>query len=806
MNSNVNYRVTRIFHWMIVIGVVLMWVSCAEVFDLPESSSAPRITRISPDSGAVGMRVLISGRHFSKTLNENAVKFNGKDAVVEAALDTQLVALVPDHAGTGRIQVTVGKLAIEGPVFTFFETPIITSISPLEGKPGTVVTLYGKYFDMNATNNVVRFGGKIGTVIPPALDSVLTVSVPADAETGPVTVTVHGIVGIGPRFVVLPGTTPAHSITGITPTSGQAGTVVTITGVNFDPTPANNVVKFNGLTAVVNTANATTLTAVAPVGGTTGLVSVTINDITANGPTFTYVDNTPVPTITNYDPNQGFVGDVVAIVGTNFSNVVTGNIVKFNGVSAVVSQASATLLKVTVPLGATTGPITVTVGTKTATGPTFTILDNSPTITGFTPGSGPVGTPVTITGTNFGTDPAAALIMFNGVLAPTQQITPTSLITVVPVGATTGKITVTVLAKTGTSINNFIVNGGSGSLTSTGNLNYGRYSHTATLLNDGKVLIAGGRGEIGNIQQDIAPCEIYDPATGTFTLTGSLTTPRAGHSAFLLGNGKVIVIGGRADGTWANVVELYDPATGQWANAGSMAVLGVQGNTPVYRSSGKSAMLLDGRILTAGGGYLIGGNQAEIYDPATSQSILTAAMPDGDRINHAIIRLTSGVVLVAGGSAYVTNSVVYDPADAWGITGTLATRQLTWEAATVALLPNGKVLHAGGADTDGRTNTCQLFDPATGQWTYTGEMSYPRSALISLTLSNGKVLVVGGQAGNAIPAEVYDQATGQWTLTDSPVPVRSGHTLTLLGNGQVLIAGGAGSSSGGIQASHLYTP
>ncbi|MEO5978966.1 MAG: IPT/TIG domain-containing protein, partial [Chryseolinea sp.] len=744
MNSNASYSASRFFFWMIFVGVGLLWISCADVFDLPGPSKAPRIISISPDSGGAAMRVLISGRNFSKTLGENGVKFNEIDAVVVAALDTQLVALVPAHAGTGIIRVTVNKLAVEGPVFTFFETPIVDRISPMEGKPGTVVTIYGKYFDTNATNNIVRFGGKIGTVIPPAKDSVLTVTVPADAVTGLLTVTISGIVGVGPQFVVLPSNTPVHSITGITPNNGQAGTVVTITGVNFDPTPTNNIVQFNGLAAEVISASATTLTVVAPIQGTTGLVSVTINNLTANGSIFTYVDNALTPTIANYDPNLGYVGDIVAIVGTNFSAVPASNTVKFNGVTAVVSQASTTLLQVTVPIGATTGTVSVTVGTKTGTGPIFNVLDNSPTITSFTPTSGPVGTAVTITGTNFGTDPAAAVIMFNGVLASTQQITPTSLITVVPNGATTGKITVTVYGKTGTSPLVFTVTSGQSGLAMTGGLSYPRSGHTATLLPNGKVLIAGGSGPNATFM----PCEIYDPATGVFSVTGTLNTTRGEHNAFLLSNGKVLVIGGHQGTTTANICEVYDPATEQWTEAGSMANLGLPAN-PTYRfGSGRAVMLADGRVLATGGGnaFLANGFKAEIYDPTTAVSTLTDVMPDGDRVFHTNTLLNNGKVLLAGEDHGndANNTLLFDPAtNAWTTTGKLA---LNRTYATATLLADGKVLLAGGYEyiNSATTAICTLYDPASGTWTNTGTMVRARLNFASVRLPDGKVLVVGG--------------------------------------------------------------
>ena len=109
---------------------------------------------------------------------------------------------------------------------------------------------------------------------------------------------------------------------------------------------------------------------------------------------------------------------------------------------------------------------------------------------------------------------------------------------------------------------------GSGSFQRTGSLNVARGAFTATLLQNGEVLVAGG----GDVNKNfLASAELYNPSTGKWTFTGSMTTARAGHEAALLPSGKVLVAGGvDASGSTLASAELYDPSTGTWTATGSM--------------------------------------------------------------------------------------------------------------------------------------------------------------------------------------------------------------------------------------------
>jgi gliding motility-associated-like protein len=154
-------------------------------------------------------------------------------------------------------------------------------------------------------------------------------------------------------------------ITNFTPTSGAVGTSVIINGANFSTTPANNIVAFNGTTAVVTASTATSITTSVPTGATTGKISVTVAGNSATSASdFTVIQP---PTITSFTPLSGTVGTTVTITGTNFSTTPANNVAAFNGTTAVVTASTATSITTSVPTGATTGRISVIVAGNTAT-------------------------------------------------------------------------------------------------------------------------------------------------------------------------------------------------------------------------------------------------------------------------------------------------------------------------------------------------------------------------------------------------------------------------------------------------------
>lgn len=344
-----------------------------------------------------------------------------------------------------------------------------------------------------------------------------------------------------------------------------------------------------------------------------------------------------------------------------------------------------------------------------------------------------------------------------------------------------------------------------GTWTLTGKLNTSRAGHIATLLPNGKVLIAGGKFvEFPTfVTQFLASAELYDPATGTWTLTGAMGTPRGGFSpqrpsAAALTGGKVLVVGGRlSQNNSALNAEVYDSASGTWAPTA---------NAPVSDHLGSTATrLLDGRVLVAGG--LGAPTAADIYDP-TSDSWSPTADLVYPRELHTASLLPDGKVLVrGGGSGLATAEEIFDPAS--GTWTAFGPRGGGRSAQSATLLGDGKVLIAGGVSGDGTTlDTAELYDPATGFVRNTAPMLTPRSHQTETRLASGKVLVAGGLGSSGTPlasAELYDPASESWSAAGT-LGARSGHTASLLPSGKVLVAGGLGSDGSPTDSAELYDP
>lgn len=348
-----------------------------------------------------------------------------------------------------------------------------------------------------------------------------------------------------------------------------------------------------------------------------------------------------------------------------------------------------------------------------------------------------------------------------------------------------------------------------GVFSSAGTMTVARGGHAATLLGDGRVLIVGG-DDVSNKSLRVGSAELYDSGTGTFAATGSLLAIRSLATATLLGNQKVLVAGG-SDGFIADLssdvqAELYDVSTGTFSATGSL--------TEGQRILDTASLLLDGNVLVAGGAPyavpgFIGYPDADLYDVGTGTFRATDNMTVV-RNSHTGTLLPSGKVLIAGGFAGTdvhASAELFDPSTgAFVSTGSMVAARYSH---TATLLADGRVLVAGGIDNNSDVvGSAELYDPATGTFMATGSMIAGRYGHSATLLCDSRVLVAGGQdsSDSVLPsAELYDPSSGTFSATHALAGSgRSVHTATRLCDGRVLMAGGADDSGSLLATAELY--
>ncbi len=308
----------------------------------------------------------------------------------------------------------------------------------------------------------------------------------------------------------------------------------------------------------------------------------------------------------------------------------------------------------------------------------------------------------------------------------------------------------------------------------TGSMTVPRAGQTITMLRDGRVLLTGGVQNAG-FRSELASAEIYDPASGTFSPTGSMSVSREGHTATMLRDGRVLIAGGSDNGIHTlSSAEIYDPSSGTFSRTGHL-------HQP--RVAHVAALLGTGKVLIAGGGRggMPGGyisyDTAEIYDPATRSFNPVRAHMKSDRVGAAAVKLNDGRVLIVGGKS-----------------GRMMTSRLRNIASLTPL------------------NSAEIYDPESGAFLRTGDMSAPHYLATATMLDDGKVLVVGGfriQGPIVVgmrDAEVFLPDTNAFSHVGQTSVARLTNTATLLNDGEVMIAGGVADKALITAAVEFYSP
>lgn len=523
-------------------------------------------------------------------------------------------------------------------------------------------------------------------------------------------------------------TPPQLSITSFSPGSGKVGASVTITGTGFNETASLNSVEFNGISAAVTAATATSISTTVPAGATTGKISVAANGATASSADdFTVISHT----ITSFTPTSGLIGTAVTINGTDFSSTPANNVVKFNNIAATVTASTATTISTTVPAGATTGKITVTLDGTTATSiDDFTVIF-PPTLTSFTPASGLpalstgyVGDEVTITGTNFSATPANNTVKFNGTTATVASSSSTQIKVNVPTGATTGKISVTVNAITVESANTFTVQAVNTWITRADLTGDPRGSAAGFVIGE-KIYIGTGQTTGNGNKKDFWE---YNTANNTWTQKADFPgESRNGASGFAIGTKGYLGIGFSLGQSLKDFYE-YNPANNQW--------------TPIkdFEGSGRSGA---SSFSIGSKGYIARGttglelNELWEYDPTTNDWTQKANVGGAGR--------SFCTALVVNGKAYIGPGQGSSSKDFWEYNPT--TNEWTEKAAfagTHVSQAAGFSIGSKGFFLGAGNKELWEYNSATNEWTRKADLiGTGRASALGFSVGNYGYVMLG---------------------------------------------------------------
>jgi hypothetical protein len=735
--------------WLAILTAVLSLLSAGRV-----SAANPFIASVESPV-RVGARFNIGGRDFSSGAMVNFFVSTSLGAINQGPLKAVFVspdklsvdvpADVPLGQGVVAVQVVnadqdYGSSNVRTALLEGSASAGIPSISGLNGVPLAATSADPGYATDNV-ETVVPQGSEV-TIEGDGFDTVNGVAVDVCCAGGKV----------GP-FFINPGN-PALTATSVTLSLPASGPEALPVG------PASFVVSNKAEDGKYSRkSNAVSV----PIGRRIQIISVREerNELIVDGTGFSTL------TVTNFYDTQK--GDVVNLGG-----------VLPSGAKAIpITLVSDTEIRFAVPPGAEPGPAYVQ-----ALNPPFVPF------------------------TSTGHDPNGAFILVDTSASPTPLVTPTPAPTpagsnptptpkpITPTPKSSGLPTATPTPKVAEAygmllaggIDNLVTASGrhpvvasaeiyeerTGVFSPTGSMAYPRLGHSATVLNNRTILVAGGHNAYSD--RAMPSAELYDIATRTFSFTGSMNSARLNHVAVLLNDGKVLVAGGQnVDFSAVDLAEIYDPATARFTPTASMLA---------PRIGAAAAVLKDGTVLIAGGadntGLLA---SAELFDAKGAASVAVGSMSEARQGATATL-LPNGTVLFAGGASQAPSCIgcatvtaeIYNPATKTFIrTGSMSVPR---RGHTATLLPNGSVLIVGGVDdTNGAVEPdAEIYNPATRTFTRAVAMNSPRFDHIAAPLASGKVLSAGGfNAPNTITntAEIYDPATGKFTPAATMMDTRA---------------------------------
>ena len=316
---------------------------------------------------------------------------------------------------------------------------------------------------------------------------------------------------------------------------------------------------------------------------------------------------------------------------------------------------------------------------------------------------------------------------------------------------------------------------------------------------DGRVLVVGGSPPMspGTFGGCLRNSQLFDPATNTWTAPAATAQEHCGAALVRLDNGKALVVGAPSpvrgypvNAAWA---ELFDPVTGTWT---------VTGNQPTQREAPAAAKLSDGRVLMTGGTSSADRFAAWLYDPTSNQWSTAAPMISPERREHTMSTIANGVTIVVGGrsNAQTASSAGRDFTDryangAFGDGKPLLNRR--WGHAAV-VMASGDVMVIGGSHNNFPVFAAEFYTLGPGWRIAPSPVLTYRSGHTATLLADGRVLLIGGtrpNGGSQGEVELFDPATGQWSFGPRMSYPRGSHTATRLDDGRVLVEGGSSSAT-----------